>query len=262
MDASLQMPDGADARILKPYHLTTAGEPTHGNDPKVGCEEVRGKEGTRKKSRVPQSGGKKVACKKCGEAAKAGNGEKIRSKKDARQKIDHRQAGCQESCCQESACQENRRQENRRQEGRRQESRGEKGRGAKTSGETVRREKSRDQASSDETGSRQGSSETARQTGVGPTASPSPKSATRKRVAEVPVKHISPEEAVAHIQALLEARQERVRQGPSWPGAEAAPVHGNHDVHALGSSSPGLPSEAAHGHGLAHERGEQSKRKG
>jgi hypothetical protein len=78
------------------------------------------------------------------------------------------------------------------------------------------------------------------------------------------VKHISPEEAVAHIQALLEAKQERVRQGPSWPGAEAAqqPVHGSQDGHALSPSSPGLSSEAAHGHALAHERGEQSKRKG
>jgi hypothetical protein len=77
---------------------------------------------------------------------------------------------------------------------------------------------------------------------------------------EAPIKHISPEEAVAHIQALLEAKQERVRQGPSWPGAESTP-HGGEDLHAA-SASTGLSSEAAFSHSLAHERGEQSKRKG
>jgi hypothetical protein len=81
----------------------------------------------------------------------------------------------------------------------------------------------------------------------------------------MPIKHISPEEAVAHIQALLEAKQERVRQGPSWPGAEAAqqPTPDGADPHAVPSAATGgLSSEAAYGHALAHERGEQSKRKG
>jgi hypothetical protein len=77
---------------------------------------------------------------------------------------------------------------------------------------------------------------------------------------DAPIQHISPEEAVAHIQALLEAKQDRVRQGPSWPGAEAAP-HGE-DVRTLDSTAAGVSSEAAYGHGLAHERGEQNKRKG
>jgi len=67
---------------------------------------------------------------------------------------------------------------------------------------------------------------------------------------------------VAHIQAVLEAKQERVRQGPSWPGAAQTP-NGSDDVHAANSTtSAGLSSEAAYGHALAHERGEQQKRKG
>ncbi|HEY8682235.1 MAG TPA: hypothetical protein VIM06_03625 [Rhodanobacter sp.] len=91
------------------------------------------------------------------------------------------------------------------------------------------------------------------------------KVAARKRaVVEAPIKHISPEEAVAHIQALLEAKQERVRQGPSWPGAEIThPNPGDNDVHeATPAGAGGLSSEAAFGHALAHERGDQSKRKG
>ncbi|HEY0198949.1 MAG TPA: hypothetical protein VGC19_10480 [Rhodanobacter sp.] len=87
------------------------------------------------------------------------------------------------------------------------------------------------------------------------------KAATPKRAAiDAPIKHISPEEALAHIQALLEAKQERVRQGPTWPDAESPP-QGGEDLHAA-SPSTSLPSEAAYSHSLAHERGEQSKRKG
>ncbi|MEP6899612.1 MAG: hypothetical protein ABI870_13875 [Rhodanobacter sp.] len=66
---------------------------------------------------------------------------------------------------------------------------------------------------------------------------------------------------MAHIQALLEAKHERVRQGPTWPGAETAVPHGGEDMHTTDASS-GLSSEAAYGHALAHQRGEQSKRKG
>jgi hypothetical protein len=75
------------------------------------------------------------------------------------------------------------------------------------------------------------------------------------------VEHISPAEAVAHIQELLQAKRERVRQGPGWPGAGTAhaPRHGG-DAHAHPSSA--LSSEAAFSHTMAHQRGEQSKRKG
>ena len=54
-----------------------------------------------------------------------------------------------------------------------------------------------------------------------------------------PVKHISPEEAVAHIQALLEAKQERVRQGPNWPGADqqAHPTEESHPPQNGGDTS-------------------------
>ena len=36
---------------------------------------------------------------------------------------------------------------------------------------------------------------------------------------DAPVQHISPEEALAHIQALLDVKQDRARQTPGWPGA-------------------------------------------
>jgi len=55
-----------------------------------------------------------------------------------------------------------------------------------------------------------------------------------------------------------------VRQGPTWPGAVAQQTPNSaDDVHAVASKNAGgLSSEAAYGHALAHERGEQSKRKG
>ena len=87
----------------------------------------------------------------------------------------------------------------------------------------------------------------------------------RKRTpVEAPIRHISPEQAVAHIQALLEAKQERVRQGPTWPGAESIPPHADEaDAHATApAAAGGISSEAAFGHALAHERGEQGRRKG
>jgi hypothetical protein len=63
---------------------------------------------------------------------------------------------------------------------------------------------------------------------------PRAKKSAAPAIPDTPIKHISPEEALAHIQALLEAKQERVRQGPSWPGAEAAqhPAPAAADVHA------------------------------
>ncbi|MBB5358457.1 hypothetical protein HDE76_001663 [Rhodanobacter sp. ANJX3] len=81
---------------------------------------------------------------------------------------------------------------------------------------------------------------------------------------EPEIHHISPAEAVEHIQALLEAKQERVRQGPTWPGAVTTqPSPDTPDPHApMPAAGGGLSSEAAFGHALAHERGDQSKRKG
>lgn len=64
---------------------------------------------------------------------------------------------------------------------------------------------------------------------------------------------------MAKIQALLEAKQERVRQGPSWPDANLAqPGSGSAELHL--PVAPG--GEAAGGRVLAPERGEQGKRKG
>jgi hypothetical protein len=55
-----------------------------------------------------------------------------------------------------------------------------------------------------------------------------------------------------------------VKQGPTWPGAETPHAHsGATDHHAAATNgSGGLSSEAAFGHALAHQRGDQSKRKG
>ncbi|MEO8810546.1 MAG: hypothetical protein ABI386_09905 [Rhodanobacter sp.] len=82
----------------------------------------------------------------------------------------------------------------------------------------------------------------------------------RKRAAasEKPVRHISPEEAVAHIQALLDAKHERVQQGPAWPGAAPTlPASSAADLHP--------PVSGAGGGGDAHvpapQRNQQSKRK-
>ncbi|WP_170211487.1 hypothetical protein [Fulvimonas soli] len=55
------------------------------------------------------------------------------------------------------------------------------------------------------------------------------------------MKHISPEEAVAHIQDLLQAKRERVRQGPNWPGAaqQARPDNGSAGHVPSSTPSPG-----------------------
>jgi hypothetical protein len=67
---------------------------------------------------------------------------------------------------------------------------------------------------------------------------------------ETPVKHISPEEAVAHIQALLDAKHERDRQGPQWPGA-AQQAHPDGSTQA----GPEVPAAPTAPDNLAHERG-------
>jgi hypothetical protein len=67
--------------------------------------------------------------------------------------------------------------------------------------------------------------------------------------------HISPDEAVAHIQALLKAKQERIKQGPSWPGATSVPHAENGDLHGHPSNPSG---ETAHNH-MSHARGDQGK---
>ena len=71
--------------------------------------------------------------------------------------------------------------------------------------------------------------------------------------------HVSQEEAVAHIQALLEAKQERVRQGPGWPGAEKS-LNPAHDEHLTAPAQGGVHDETTHDRIRAHERGDQSKR--
>ena len=79
--------------------------------------------------------------------------------------------------------------------------------------------------------------------------------ATARAEAQSAPAHISPEEAVAHIQALLQAKQERVKQGPSWPGANASPQPGNGDNH---NHAGNHGADAIHNH-VSHARGDQSK---
>lgn len=76
---------------------------------------------------------------------------------------------------------------------------------------------------------------------------------------EAPVAHISQEDAVAKIQALLQAKRTRVRKGPAWPDANAT-VPGPDT--ALHPSLSGAEGDATDGRVLAPQRGDQSKRKG
>jgi hypothetical protein len=90
------------------------------------------------------------------------------------------------------------------------------------------------------------------------------KAVTRKLApVDAPIKHISPEEAVAHIQALLEAKQDRVRQGPGWPDANPTqPMASGGEMHPpVSAEVGGMPSEGADSRVLAAQRGDQSKRK-
>jgi len=76
---------------------------------------------------------------------------------------------------------------------------------------------------------------------------------------DAPIHHISQEDAVAKIQALLEAKQERVRQGPSWP--DANPQHPNSegaDLHPPVSVERGGEGDTRT---LASQRGDQARRK-
>jgi hypothetical protein len=57
--------------------------------------------------------------------------------------------------------------------------------------------------------------------------------------ANTPIKHITPEEAVAHIQALLVSKQERAAQTPPWPDA------GDALSSAAGSASASIPGASA-----------------
>ncbi|MET3651509.1 hypothetical protein ABIC75_001211 [Dyella japonica] len=46
---------------------------------------------------------------------------------------------------------------------------------------------------------------------------------------------------------MLEAKQERVRQGPTWPGADEHPSGTNGNL-GMGASNGGVSSEAVYGH--------------
>jgi hypothetical protein len=81
---------------------------------------------------------------------------------------------------------------------------------------------------------------------------------------------VSPEVATAHFQELLRAKQERVRQGPTYPAAN--PYTGRHDASGgndhgddLDSHGPPLSNtpepEAVYGASTAHARGNQGMRK-
>jgi hypothetical protein len=80
---------------------------------------------------------------------------------------------------------------------------------------------------------------------------------------------VTPDVAMAHFQELLRAKQERVRQGPSYPPAN--PYTGRHDAPAehphedTASHGPPMASapdpEATYGASTAHGRGNQGMRK-
>ncbi|MDF3983133.1 hypothetical protein P3W24_12590 [Luteibacter sp. PPL201] len=76
-----------------------------------------------------------------------------------------------------------------------------------------------------------------------------------------PVQHISQEEAVAHIQALLDAKRERDRQPPNWPGSEPNGAPPSQPLQS-GSAASTSPSPEATVPTMAHERGDQQKSKG
>lgn len=65
---------------------------------------------------------------------------------------------------------------------------------------------------------------------------------------------------MAQIQALLEAKRERVQRGPDWPGAEAQAHHPDAATHDELPSHANASGDAPHGIGLAHARGEGMKR--
>lgn len=70
-------------------------------------------------------------------------------------------------------------------------------------------------------------------------------------------KAISHEQAVANLQALLEAKKCREREGPSWPAPN--PHTGHHDESASESGhaqqGPQVSQEAVYGHTSTHNRG-------
>ena len=77
--------------------------------------------------------------------------------------------------------------------------------------------------------------------GTAPRPAPAKAAAGKSNTAAPAIQHISPEEAVAHIQALLEAKQERTRKAADRPADEQPRPHGESAVHT--PVSPGLPSD-------------------
>ncbi|MGN2245742.1 hypothetical protein ACFWZ3_03515 [Frateuria sp. GZRR35] len=72
--------------------------------------------------------------------------------------------------------------------------------------------------------------------------SASPRKAAAPRKAAPSTQHISPEEAVAHIQALLDAKQKRTRQASGRPADGQSQPHGESAIHT--PESPQLPTDA------------------
>ncbi|HET7557676.1 MAG TPA: hypothetical protein VFK08_06340 [Rhodanobacteraceae bacterium] len=67
-------------------------------------------------------------------------------------------------------------------------------------------------------------------------------------------KAISHEQAVANLQALLEAKKRREREGPSWPVQQAPGTpHRDEPTHAEKTSEPG--PESTYAHDVPHDRG-------
>ena len=80
---------------------------------------------------------------------------------------------------------------------------------------------------------------------------------------------MTPEVAIAHFKELLQAKQERVRQGPSYPTASpysgrhdtlaAADHRNNDDTHAAPAAGTPEP-DAVYGANATHGRGNQGLR--
>ncbi|MGP1665581.1 MAG: hypothetical protein ACTS5I_06655, partial [Rhodanobacter sp.] len=72
-------------------------------------------------------------------------------------------------------------------------------------------------------------------------------------MAKSKVAHLSPEEALANIQALLKAKRKRVRKGPAWPDANPAqPASAGTPLSVDGATGG---NDAADGRVLVAQRG-------
>ncbi|HXS73454.1 MAG TPA: hypothetical protein VN725_05365 [Rhodanobacteraceae bacterium] len=69
-------------------------------------------------------------------------------------------------------------------------------------------------------------------------------------------KAISHEQAVANLQALLEAKKRREREGPSWPSPNPGAHAGHRQAEPTHAEKTSQPSpESVYAHDVPHDRG-------